>query len=364
MVASTLATKESIRAKIEGLMGKPFHTITSAPVTATDVRRWGMAVYWPERPPRLFWDEEYAKNSRFGSIVAPAEFNPFAWPLDDSGHLALGHLPIWPDMGQIAGDDRGAGLRDPRSKEGFAVRSFSAGNEAEYHAPIRVGDVITGTSEMKGVYEKTGRSGILLFGLNEARLTNQNNELVKLLRHLRVFIFDQPDAPSQGLDQVRVVPTGNPHQEWATPMLFDPKGVSFDQIEEGGTLPIFRRYTDLMNYNRYAAVNDEYVYHHQDPDIANSRGQKDVDGMGLLQFAYLHNMLRQWIGESGDILKFGVQYRANNGRGDIVTCQGKVVRMYQEDGQNLADVDMWTENQSGETLSPGTATVSLPARAS
>src|SRR5215217_6356724 len=40
-----------------------------------------IAVYWPEEPPRLFWDEEYAGTTRFGGIVAPQDFNPFAWPV-------------------------------------------------------------------------------------------------------------------------------------------------------------------------------------------------------------------------------------------------------------------------------------------
>ena len=117
-----------------------------------------------------------------------------------------------------------------------------------------------------------------------------------------------------------------------------------------------------MNFNRFAAVNDEYVYHHMDVDIANSRGQRDVDGMGLLQFSYLHNMLRQWMGEEGDITRAGVQYRANNGRGDIVSCHGRVTRKYQENALNLVELDLWSENQHAQTLSLGNATVSLPGR--
>ena len=32
-----------------------------------------------EMPPPLFWDEEYARTTRHGGVVAPGEFNPFAW---------------------------------------------------------------------------------------------------------------------------------------------------------------------------------------------------------------------------------------------------------------------------------------------
>jgi hypothetical protein len=222
--------------------------------------------------------------------------------------------------------------------------------------------VITGASSVVEVYEKTGRSGDLLFALAEAQLTNQRDELVKVLRHTLVFIFDRPGHSPQAAERVVVVPEDDPHRRWASQTDGETKGRFFDDVEEGESLPPFQRYTDLMNYNRFAAVNDEYVYHHADIDVANSRGQKDVDGMGLLQFAYLHNLLRQWIGPAGDIREVDVQYRANNGRGDVLTCNGLVVRKYQQDGLNLVDLDIWAENQKGETLAPGTATVSLPSR--
>ena len=52
------------------------------PISLNDIIKWAIAVYWPEQPPRLYWDEDYAKTTRFGSIVAPQDFNPFAWPVD------------------------------------------------------------------------------------------------------------------------------------------------------------------------------------------------------------------------------------------------------------------------------------------
>jgi acyl dehydratase len=266
------------------------------------------------------------------------EFNPFAWPVKGPCHL-----PAWPEFCH-------------------AELSFSAGNEAEYHAPIRPGDVITGTSAIVDIYEKQGRAGDLLFVVAESHLSNQRGELVKSLRHPRVFIFQRPGSPPKNAQRAIVVPDGDPHRRWASQSSPGAPLAVFDDLEEGDNLPLFQRYTDLMNFNRFAAVNDEYVYHHMDVDIANTRGQKDVDGMGLLQFSYLHNLLRQWIGEAGDITRASVQYRANNGRGDIVSCRGRVVRKYKQGDLNFVDVDLWTENQRAETLSPGSATVCLPGR--
>jgi len=138
--------------------------------------------------------------------------------------------------------------------------------------------------------------------------------------------------------------------------------VYWEDYEIGDDIPTFERKTDMMHWNRYAAVNDEFVYIHMDADYAKSIGQPDVFGMGNLRLAYLHNMLRNWIGEAGDIKRVGCQYRALNFREDVLTSRGRITNKYEEDGNHLLDLDIWVENQKGENTCPGTATVRLPSR--
>ncbi|MYE47504.1 MAG: MaoC family dehydratase, partial [Chloroflexi bacterium] len=73
----TLVTDEMIAAK--GVWGDE---TTSHPVTESDIRKWAIATYWPDKPPPLYWDEEYARGTKWGGIIAPRDFNPFAWPVD------------------------------------------------------------------------------------------------------------------------------------------------------------------------------------------------------------------------------------------------------------------------------------------
>jgi acyl dehydratase len=138
--------------------------------------------------------------------------------------------------------------------------------------------------------------------------------------------------------------------------------VYWEEIEAGQEIPTFERKTDLMHWNRYAAINDEFVYIHMDPDYAKSIGQPDVFGMGNLRLAYLHNMLRGWIGEAGDIKRVGCQYRALNFRDDVLTARGRITRKYVAQGDHLVDLEVWVENQKGENTCPGVATVRLPTR--
>src|ERR1043165_7014798 len=61
------------------LVGLELRSATSFPITDSDIRRWAIAVYYPESAPPLFWDAEYAAGTSHGGIVAPEDFNPFAW---------------------------------------------------------------------------------------------------------------------------------------------------------------------------------------------------------------------------------------------------------------------------------------------
>jgi len=57
-------------------------------------------------------------------------------------------------------------------------RGFDAGKEVEFFAPIRAGDRITLATELKESYEKTGRSGTMIFVVVRSTLANHRGETV------------------------------------------------------------------------------------------------------------------------------------------------------------------------------------------
>ena len=134
---------------------------SSYPVAASDIRRWAIAVYWPERPPPIFWDEAYAATTRWGGIIAPQDFNPFAWPVERPG------LGARPGGSRAGGGGRGG------------VRVMNGGQTDTYAAPIRAGDVIAARSRLRDWEERTTRLGETLFVFNETEWTNQAGDLVK-----------------------------------------------------------------------------------------------------------------------------------------------------------------------------------------
>ncbi len=129
----------------------------------------------------------------------------------------------------------------------------------------------------------------------------------------------------------------------------------------GDTLPEFTRTTDFANWNRYAAVNDEFVPIHMDDEAGRAAGYSGAFGMGNLQWAYLHNLVRSWLGDTGRIVSIRCRFRAVNTRGMTVTARGTVTAVRVEDGVRLVDLDVWTEDQESNKIAPGKAVVELDA---
>ena len=82
-----------ITPQMRDIVGLELRRATSFPITDSDIRRWAIAVYYPEPAPRLFWDAEYAAGTSHGGIVAPEEFNPFAWMTQPEPDASSGHDP-------------------------------------------------------------------------------------------------------------------------------------------------------------------------------------------------------------------------------------------------------------------------------
>jgi acyl dehydratase len=128
----------------------------------------------------------------------------------------------------------------------------------------------------------------------------------------------------------------------------------------GEEIPTFERMAGFHAWNRYAAVNEEFVPIHMDDDAGRNAGNEGAFGMGNLQVSYLHAMLRQWMGDDGRILSVECQMRAPSLRGLRTIARGTVTAVREEGGETFVDLEVWTETEEGTRLAPGTATVVLP----
>jgi acyl dehydratase len=122
-------------------------------------------------------------------------------------------------------------------------------------------------------------------------------------------------------------------------------------------IPPYVRTTGLANWNRYAAVNDEFIDIHMDDDAARGVGMPGVFGMGNLRIAYLHNLLADWLGDDGDIAEFRCEFRGLNLKGDTLTCSATATGDGELDGLRTTTLDLSVKNQDDAETCPGSATV-------
>jgi acyl dehydratase len=139
--------------------------------------------------------------------------------------------------------------------------------------------------------------------------------------------------------------------------------IHFDDVKVGDQIPAWSRKTDFMNWNRYAAVNDEFIYIHMDDEAGRAAAnEKGAFGMGNLRFAYILNSLREWAGDEAEIRELECQFRAINQKNDVLTVTATVTGKRVEDGENRIYLDVDVVNQEGAKTCPGHAIVVLPNR--
>lgn len=162
---------DEMRAAVGREFGSPRRSV---PIELSDIRRWALAIYYPESPPRLFWDEAYAAGTSHGGIVAPEEFNPFAWFTADGPVLP----PTFEGPVRGSGPEQALGIKAPDTN--FIM---NGGLEMVHGARMRPGDVITsGLTKLVENRERETRLGLMLFTVTENSWTNQRGDMVRITR--------------------------------------------------------------------------------------------------------------------------------------------------------------------------------------
>ena len=315
---------------------------TSYPITSSDIRRWAVACYYPEPPPQRFCVVPAGPADR-GVPAAPEDFNPFAWLIAE---------PAGPPPS----------LRDPEEVLGIsgpdAPVRLRGGMSVEYGVPMRAGDVITSVRRLGGYDERNGRRGPMLLTTIVDTWTNQHDELVKSFEFTFIRFAEVPQTKAAAPKPVSPSEPVDPKPVESSDSAIHVAGLDIPPV--GAEISSFSRNTGPANWNRFAAVNDEFVAIHMDDEAGRKAGATGAFGMGNLQWAYMHNMLRDWAGPSGRIAAASCQFRGLNLKDQIVSARGRVAGVRRVGEEVLVDLELWTEVQDGPTLAKGTATVALP----
>ena len=138
--------------------------------------------------------------------------------------------------------------------------------------------------------------------------------------------------------------------------------VYWEDVTEGMEIPPLEKHPTTEQLVRYAGASEDYYPIHYDKDFAQGNNLDGVILHGALKNAFLGHLMTRWMGPLGALKRLACQYRGMDFPGDTITAKGKIIRKYQDQGQNLVDCEIWLENPSGQKTTPGSATVALPSR--
>lgn len=136
----------------------------------------------------------------------------------------------------------------------------------------------------------------------------------------------------------------------------DDSRVPLDQLRPGFRPPPFIREVGLHHWNRFAAVNDEFVSIHMDEAAGRRAGYPGAFGMGNLHLSHLHVFLRDWLGPAGWVTRLQVRFEAPSLPGVNRSCGVVTAVEHRADAVRL-DLDVWVEDEAGARLTTGEATV-------
>ena len=351
------------------------------PISITEIRRWVQALDYPN--PRHF-EEEAAKASRIGEIVAPQSFTINC----DVGH---GSVPAM--VGLIPGS-----------------HVMFGGDEFWFNGPrVRPGDMVRVERKFDGYsLAETRFAGPTLFSRGDTLYVNHRNEPIAKQRSTMVryrvedavkrgFYDNASEAPHFTAEQLRefkkikadwiksgasgegpgdvkvgdTLPTRaiGPHTVNSFAMEFSALTFSVwgtSWYEEGymgletGWIPELMA-EDTGDPMANLALNEGPTSGHTNPDKAKLVGMPRNYGYGSSMGAWTVDYLAYWAGDLGFIRHIKVDYRSPVFEGDISLLNGEVtdVRFDPLLGVQMASVKVRMTNQDGTTVASAVADVEL-----
>ena len=134
-------------------------------------------------PNPVYEDEEHARGTEAGAIIAPPTFVQASAQFDPDYFLRP--KPGQPWFG--SGKEPTGVTREAGSGGGGGGGGLHAEQHYEYHRPLRAGDVLTATTTPGTTWEKEGRrAGKLVFSESVTEYRDQDGELVVTARGIGV----------------------------------------------------------------------------------------------------------------------------------------------------------------------------------
>ena len=312
----------------------------------------------------LYRDREYARNTKYKCLTAPPNYiytityaqYPDDWPAGISGFYS-GSAHEW-------------------------FRPLCEGDKLEYRVKYP-SDAKLMASQFAGQkvmsYETCDyfRGGAIVGGYQSWETWTENQKVDETNKYKKE-VSKLPTYTQEDLIKI------NKAQDKELEMLRGANPRYWEDVKEGDELtPVVRgpfTLTEKEAWNIGGHGNVHFserlmrIYKERDPHHIVSydptfQAPNMVRPGSLLRFAAGEHLeawramvLTNWMGDDAFLWKSRSEIRKFCMLGDTCFCKGKVVKKYCDNGKYCVDIDCWCENQRGEKIVPGTATIILPSR--
>jgi acyl dehydratase len=304
-----------------------------------------------EDPNPLYIDKAAAEASRFKGLLCP----PLATWKD-----------IAPEIGYFgAGQDSHFDVPLP-----FNSYGLNGGSDWQFLRPAYVGDWVTRQFRIVDIFEKQGRSGLLVFVVRRETQTNQHGDAISVADRVSIHRSRPPgdevkavaDA-GDGLSSVVISPPA-PDQTVARTVHTAGTQNHFEDVSVGMALEqVVKGPLTTTHLVRWAAANGNYARIHWDLPFAQvHQGLSNVVVNGSLKNQYLGQLMIKLAGPEGWFKRFYVEHRGMDYPTDVITASGTVTAVREVGGYGHVDCDVNLTNNRGEQTATGRGTVVLPKK--
>jgi len=340
-------------------------------------------MYGDDNP--LYTDPDYAKNTRYGCLIAPPTItNGVKYPVT-RGVLDWGPYP-------------------------FA--GFPAQVSWEWYDVFRVYDRTLTSMKADEVFEKKGRTGGLVFTNLDTSMWNQSEKLIATGEGMFISVAREGYVEGEGMtgsggmlyerptthyseDEVEKIVNAydNEKRRGATPLYWEDvkigeklqtvvKGPSTFMDFLGGetgrsigrlrvTYPSFEG--GLAGEGEQPRKNpvtgwpyESRWMEHYDFNLCKGRGLPGPFDLGVVRCTETMHLISNWMGDDGFLKRLTSSIRKPHYYGDTNWFSGEVIKVYKDNVEGVeygaVDVIISVINEVGENDLPGKATVYLPSR--
>lgn len=335
------------------------------PLTEVTIRRF-CEPYEIDFP--LYYSDEVARQHGYRGISCPLSMvqtvaasaiwkpgDPTRWPVPERNIRA-----------QTDPETAARPMPAPTTAAGFATDS-----EKEYLQPVYIGDRLGRRgNKLVSVAVKETSVGSGAFTVTESEIVNQRGEVVALFRNGGYRYNPHPKvAPRPGREEPEAGRAQRPKQREIPPARASyvdwSKQRYYEDVTVGDVVPPVTTHLAVQRMVIAAGSNRDFNPIHHNTEAAHAQQNPEMYiNNGSVQTLW-ERVYREYAGLDGVVKKVGpFRMRIFNTVGESVVTTGTVKRKWQEKGENLVELELWSEMSKGVSVGPGPVVLTLPSKPS